>query len=287
MSEQFIPTAQSWLLENSNLSASQRNALAELCPVLIKALPVSATGGLPTLVSIAGPPGSGKSTLTKMLAAVLAASGRNCQLVSLDDYYLPRTQRQQLCTRVHPLCAVRGVPGTHDLPLLLSHLDLLLSGSAAQLSMPQFDKTTDDRRQQPLLCRFETALDYVLLEGWVCGMPPQSEAALLRPLNSLESSEDRDLLWRRWVNLNAQKYHQALEQRTNSRWYLRAPGWHSVIQWRWQQEQELAQPALKTRGDVESFLAHFHRLVEHMQDTAGNWADLIIPLNDAHCATIP
>jgi len=287
MSDQFIPTAQSWLLENSNLGASQRNAMAALCPALMKALPVSVTGTLPTLVSIAGPPGSGKSTLAKMLAAVLAKSGRNCQLVSLDDYYLPRAERQQLCTRVHPLCAVRGVPGTHDLPLLLAHLDLLLSGSAAPLSMPQFDKASDDRRQQPQVCRFEKPLDYIVLEGWVCGMPPQSEAALLQPLNALESSEDHDLVWRRWVNLNAQKYHQALEQRTSSRWYLQAPHWCSVIDWRWQQEQELAQPALKTRQDVATFLAHFQRLVQHMQHTADNWADLIIPLNDAHCATIP
>jgi len=101
------------------------------------------------------------------------------------------------------------------------------------------------------------------------------------------SREDHDLVWRRWVNLNAQKYHQALEQRTSNRWYLQAPHWCSVIDWRWQQEQELAQPALKTRQDVATFLAHFQRLVQHMQHTADNWADLIIPLNDAHCATIP
>ncbi len=286
MNNKCIPTAESWLRENSNLGSRQRKAMSAMCPTLINTLAVSSRRNLPLLISIGGAPGSGKSTLARMLTAVLVKSGQRCQMVSLDDYYLPFAERQQLARHIHPLCGVRGVPGTHDLALLSQHLERLLQGDISGLAMPEFDKASDDRRTSTKSCSFAAPLDYVVLEGWMCGAPPQSEEALSKPVNPLESEQDVGEIWRQWVNLHLQKFDHMINQRVNLRWYLRAPDWDSIIDWRWQQEQELPLKALKSRTDVAHFLAHYQRLVEHMQATAETWSDLIISLNASHCATI-
>jgi D-glycerate 3-kinase len=286
MFDQCIPTAETWLRENTNLGSHQRKAMSALCPALIEALPVAVNPASPILVSIGGAPGSGKSTLARMLSAVLVKAGRRCQLLSLDDYYLPLAERQALAGLIHPLCVVRGVPGTHDLPLLLDHLERLIQGDIAYLAMPQFDKASDDRLQNTQPCAFEAPLDYILLEGWMCGAQPQSTEALSDPFNRLEAVRGAGQVWRQWVNLNLQEYHHTVDRRMDGHWYMQAPGWDSIVDWRWQQEQELSVPALKSRTDVEAFLAHYQRLVEHMQETSGNWADLILLLDASHCATI-
>jgi pantothenate kinase-related protein Tda10 len=71
------------------------------------------------VVSIAGAQGTGKSTMTRLLAYTL----RDCfntstATLSLDDFYLPLEKRRQLAVDIHPLLRVRGVPGTHDLSLM-------------------------------------------------------------------------------------------------------------------------------------------------------------------------
>ena len=93
--------------------------------------------------------------------------------------------------------------------------------------------------------------------------------------------------WRNWVNLNLREYHRKLDRLIDLHWFLQVPGWSSVVTWRWQQEQELDVPALKSRTGTGEFLMHYQRLVEHMRVTAASWADLIIPLDASHCAAVP
>lgn len=287
MIEQCIPVAESWLHENTNLGTRQRKAMAALCPVLINSLPGPANSSTPVLISLGGAPGSGKSTLGRMLRFVLNEAGRRCQLLSLDDFYLPLAERQVLAGQIHRLCSVRGVPGTHELPLLLDHLEHLLQGNFSDLRMPRFDKASDDRHQSATGYRLKAPLDYILLEGWLCGAPAMADEDLANPVNRLETGQDPDRTWRDWVNLNLREYHRQLDPLIDSRWFLQAPGWDSIVAWRWQQEQELAVPALKSLTETEEFLMHYQRLVEHMLATSGSWADLIIPLDASHCATIP
>ncbi len=66
------------------------------------------------LFAISGAQGCGKSTLAAVLVSMLQQHGLQVAAVSLDDYYLAKSQRQQLAHQVHPWLAQRGVPGTHD-----------------------------------------------------------------------------------------------------------------------------------------------------------------------------
>ena len=89
------------------------NGLAEALTPRI----VTAAGAGALVVGLTGSQGSGKSTLAARLPPLLAARNLRAAVLSLDDLYLPKAERQRLAREVHPLLATRGVPGTHEVAL--------------------------------------------------------------------------------------------------------------------------------------------------------------------------
>ncbi|WP_310473915.1 hypothetical protein [Sandarakinorhabdus sp.] len=127
-----------------------------------RAVPLPAAGG--------GDPAAGA------IAATVAVT------VSLDDFYLTRARRQALAAHVHPLFTTRGVPGTHDLPLLRVHSD-------RPVSLPVFDKLADDRLPPQHWRQFDR-IDLLIPEGWCIGARLQLAARLTEPIDTLEAGED-------------------------------------------------------------------------------------------------
>lgn len=98
------------------------------------------TGHIP-VIGIAGAQGCGKTTLARAAAARLGAAH-----LSLDDVYLTKAERQALAREAHPLFAVRGPPGKHDLALLERALAALRAAETdSRTPLPAFDKLADDR----------------------------------------------------------------------------------------------------------------------------------------------
>ena len=213
----------------------------------------------PALIGIAGAQGSGKTTLAKAAAAALGGAA-----LSLDDVYLTRTERARLAASIHPLLAVRGPPGTHDLDLADTVLDDLLSGRPALL--PRFDKLADDRTT-PLA--FAGGARVVLVDGWCLGAAAQDEAALATPVNALERDEDPDGTWRRWSNAALGGRYQKFFGRFDAVVHLAAPGFETVLDWRCEQEAGLlgldpdALPP-ERREAIARFIQHFERITRHM-----------------------
>jgi D-glycerate 3-kinase len=279
MTAECIAPARQWLELNTRLDARQMDNMAALAPMLlerISALQARVTG-------LSGPPGSGKSTLAGMLAAVANGNGQPAVVLSLDNYYLSRQERQQLAERVHPLLAQRGVPGSHDLPRLVDDLARLGQERDQPLELLRFDKARDERSAQPQLVAPGPPMT-ILLEGWLVGLPPQAAAQLATPCNELELRNDPNGHWRSWVNAALASYQQRLWPCIGQRWALLAPGWEQVVEWRWQQEQHISpgQRHLASRADVRTFLARFERLVGHHAASAAAWADLILYLDEHH-----
>ena len=93
------------------------------------------------VVGVAGPQGSGKTTLVK----AYAASHPRTAHFSLDDVYLPSSLRRLIAQSVHPLFATRGPPGTHNVRQLNETIEeLIAAGEGAQTVLPAFDKVTDN-----------------------------------------------------------------------------------------------------------------------------------------------
>ncbi|WP_150291605.1 kinase [Sphingobium estronivorans] len=231
-------------------------------------------------IGLCGAQGSGKSTLAAGLRQRLARDGVPVAILSLDDLYLTRAEREALGRSIHPLLRTRGVPGTHDVALGLRVIDALERGEAALL--PRFDKAADDRLPENWWDRAAAGTRLLLLEGWCVGARPQAEAALMQPVNALEREEDAQGVWRAFVNRALAGDYQALFGRLDRLAMLAAPGFELVGRWRTQQERELRRHAGGGMSDAEvaRFIQHYERLTRHMLDEMPGRADLVIALDE-------
>ena len=48
------------------------------------------------------------------------------------------------------------------------------------------------------------------MEGWCVGAKPQSNFLIKKPINILEKYEDKDLIWRKYVNEKLKKEYKKL-----------------------------------------------------------------------------
>lgn len=241
------------------------------------------------LVGINGAQGTGKSTLALLLQDLLCAQDYKVAVLSIDDFYLSRSSREQLARSVHPLLASRGVPGTHDVELLQKTLQALASASRGQLvELPAFDKATDDIVAPLQRPRVEGPIDLILLEGWFIGAGAQSEELLENPVNALEQKEDPEGHWRHWVNAKLAGQYQQVFQQLDLLILMQAPSFEQVYQWRGLQESKLRQKnsgkatAVMDESALRRFIEHFERLTRHCLQTLPQQADLIYRLNQQH-----
>ena len=156
----------------------------------------------PYVLGLSGLQGSGKSTLARVMKAKAESMGWPTEVLSLDDFYYARSDREDLAQRVHPLLRTRGVPGTHEIELLLSVLAAMPSASEKlPVTHPRFDKGRDTRIPPSRWPRITRTPVLVIIEGWALGIRPQLQSQLLAPINDLERSEDADGTWRQatWV----------------------------------------------------------------------------------------
>ena len=141
----------------------------------------------PLVVSFSGAQGSGKSTICRGLKNVLAKRGLVTLTLGLDDFYLESSERLLLGKEIHPLCSVRGVPGTHDVKYLKDTLTVLIQADeVSKISWPSFSKASDDRSDRDKFHRHEGHVDVILLEGWCVGAKAEQNNTLKTPVISLE-----------------------------------------------------------------------------------------------------
>ena len=264
----------------------------------------------PEVVAINGAQGTGKSTLALQLQQLLGEQyGWRAVVLSIDDIYLHRAQRETLAQSVHPLLRTRGVPGTHEVELgvrLLEQLGEL--GTTAHparpqskqaVRMPKFVKAIDDRAPESDWTTVEGPVDLILFEGWCVGTPPQDPAELREPVNDLEAQEDADGIWRRYVNRQLATIYPRLFSRIDKTIFLKAPDFDSIYRWRLEQEAKNAEAlrsiptpvaAAGNRADsrimgaeqLRRFIQHYERLTRHALKVMPDRADAIIDLGADH-----
>lgn len=201
--------------------------------------------------------------------------------MSLDDVYLTKAERAAMARDLHPLFAVRGPPGTHDLELLERVIGALTTaGPDDETPIPAFDKLADDRTPEQDWRLFRGRPNAILIDGWCLGAIAQTDAALAAPLNRLERERDPDAGWRRAVNDFTGGDYATLAQGLDHRVFLRAPGFEVVMDWRCEQEAGLRGRTLtpQEREDVADFIQHFERLTREMI-VGGVSADVVVQLD--------
>lgn len=239
------------------------------------------------VLGICGAQGSGKSTLTDMLADHFRGRGLRVATLSLDDLYLRRAERQHMAATVHPLFTTRGVPGTHDLRLGHAVLDAL--GQEGKVRLPRFDKSVDDRFPESAWDEVEGPVDLILFEGWCVGATAQPDRELTCPMNALESGEDQAAIWRRHVNAALAGEYQKLFRLIDFLVLLQAPSFEIVARWRTEQEESLRQTlieddrpvtGLMTADQIARFVQHYERITRHILSEMPGRADLVIALDE-------
>lgn len=240
---------------------------------------------------INGAQGSGKSTAAAFLQSTLLHDhALRAVVLSLDDFYLTRIEREALAADVHPLLATRGVPGTHETALGIRTVELLRSlAPGQQLALPRFSKALDDRLPEKEGSMAEGPIDLILFEGWCVGLTPQAGSELVAPLNALEAQEDRDGRWRGYVNHRLGQDYADWFSLLDALLFLRVPDFECVLRWRSQQEAETARDAragpnagLQTPQQLGRFIQHYERLTRHALATLPAAADVVMTLRRDH-----
>ncbi|NCF23992.1 MAG: hypothetical protein GWP60_05605 [Gammaproteobacteria bacterium] len=242
------------------------------------------------LLGINGAQGTGKSTLAAYLALALEEPGeQGVAVLSIDDFYLTRAERQMLSRTVHPLLATRGVPGTHDVPMLRECLDGLRGlGTNERYRLPRFDKAADDRAEQASWPAINGPVDLIILEGWCIGSVAEPDADLDAPVNELEADRDVDGRWRRYVNERLRTDYGELFAELDALVFLQAPDFEAILRWRIEQEHKLADAAGKhaagimSDGEVREFIRYFERITRRNLHTVRSSADIVFELDGYH-----
>ncbi|ANZ75008.1 BA75_03017T0 [Komagataella pastoris] len=140
------------------------------------------------IIGVSGPQGSGKSYLTQHVVAQLSSIHTSMNIVgmSMDDFYLTRRAQQELSDKnpSNRLISGRGLPGTHDLPLLIDVLNRIIQ-RATNWQIPRYDKSLfnglgDRAPESEWLVIDNSPIDVVVFEGWFNSFTPfDDESELL------------------------------------------------------------------------------------------------------------
>ena len=242
------------------------------------------------LLGINGAQGTGKTTLAAYLQLALEQGcGWRVAVLSIDDFYLTKSERIQLAENIHPLLATRGVPGTHDIQMLADCIERLKALERNEtMALPRFDKSLDDRARSDSWLTVSGPIDLIILEGWCVGSMPQSKEALREAINDLEERQDTSGDWRLYVNEQLKGPYAELFARLDALVFLQAPDFDAIYRWRVEQEEKLARisghgaAGIMNREQITRFIQHYERLTRANIAGLHETADVTFELDDNH-----
>ena len=244
----------------------------------------------PLIIGLAGGQGSGKTTISSILTLILQKYFRlNVFKVSIDDFYKTRKDRKLLSKNKHPLLMTRGVPGTHDIDLMLKFFKKVKSKNFKNFTVPKFNKAIDDRCKKGLWYKLRSKPDIIIFEGWCVGAKAQTTSELKKPINSLESVYDQGAEWRSYVNKQLKKKYNTLFKYLDGLLYLKAKNFNLLRIWRLKQERKLwvqtknkKNLKIMSSGDVLNFMQTYQRITQQMFKDAVKSSSIIMNLNSNH-----
>ena len=244
----------------------------------------------PLIIGLAGGQGSGKTTISSILSLILKKYFKlKVFKISIDDFYKTKKQREILSKDKHSLLLNRGVPGTHDIKIMLDFFRKIKTKNFKSLKLPKFNKANDDRYKKKHWYKLKSRPDVVIFEGWCVGAKPQSLRLLKKPINALEKAYDKSLKWRRFVNLQLKTNYKKLYSQLDSLLYLKVKNFNLLKKWRIKQEEKLwlkskSRKNLKimNKKEVINFMQTYQRITEQMFKDAPKYSSIIMNLNKNH-----
>ena len=244
----------------------------------------------PLLLGLSGGQGTGKTTISSILLLILKKYFKlKVSRISIDDFYKTRKERISLSKIKHPLLRIRGVPGTHDIKMIVRFFNKVKSKKFTQIKLPRFDKSVDDRCKRNLWYNIYSRPDVIIFEGWCVGARAEKNSTLKKTVNSLEKKDDIKLIWRKFVNQQLKLKYKKLYTQLDCLLFLKANNFSLLQQWRLKQEKKLW---LKNKGsknnkimnkkDVINFMQTYQRVTQNMLKYVPKYSSIILNLNRNH-----
>ena len=190
----FIKSQETSTEKFGNKQGMIKNYLIPICFWVAK----KADNKKPYFVGLAGGQGTGKTTISSIIKIVLEKYFKlKVFKISIDDFYKTREERFNLSKKVHPMLMTRGVPGTHDLKIMLDFFKKSKSKNFKSIKLPSFNKAVDDRFPKKNWYNIKEQPDVIIFEGWCVGARAEINKTLTKPVNSLERTKDQKLIWRK------------------------------------------------------------------------------------------
>jgi len=244
----------------------------------------------PYIVGLSGGQGSGKTTISSIISIILRKYFKlNVFVISIDDFYKTRKERFFLSKKVHPLLMTRGVPGTHDVNIMLDFFRRAKRKKFKSLKLPKFNKAIDDRCNKKLWYSFKKRPDIIIFEGWCVGATAEKTNTLKKSINSLEKFKDKELTWRRYVNRQLQSKYKKLYDQLNCLLYIKSNNFSLLRRWRIKQEKKLRLKKKRSNShkimsnkEVINFMQTYQRVTQNMFKYVPKYASIILNLNGNH-----
>ena len=244
----------------------------------------------PYFVGLAGGQGTGKTTISSLIRIILSKYFKlKVFRISIDDFYKTRKERISLSKRVHPMLLTRGVPGTHDINMMLSFFKKAKSKKFKRLKLPTFNKAIDDRSNKKKWFDLKEKPDVIIFEGWCVGAKSEKLNSLKKTINSMERVKDQKLIWRKFVNKQLKSKYKNLYSQLDCLIFLKAKKFSLLQKWRLKQERKLKMQSknklklkIMSKEDVLSFMQTYQRITQNMFKNASKYASIVLNLNTNH-----
>jgi D-glycerate 3-kinase len=244
----------------------------------------------PYFVGLAGGQGTGKTTISSLIRIILIKYFKlKVFRISIDDFYKTRKERISLSKRIHPMLLIRGVPGTHDINMMLSFFKKVKSKKFKRLKLPTFNKAIDDRSNKKSWYELNEKPDVIIFEGWCVGAKSETNNTLKKTINLMEKVKDQKKIWRKYVNYQLKSKYKNLYSQLNCLIYLKAKNFNLLQKWRLKQERKLwikskmkSNSKIMSKGDVINFMQTYQRITQNMFRYTPKYASIILNLNTNH-----
>ena len=244
----------------------------------------------PCIVGLSGGQGSGKTTISSIISIILRKYFKlNVFIISIDDFYKTRKERFLLSKRIHPSLMTRGVPGTHDINMMLDFFKRVKGKKFRSLKLPKFNKAIDERYNKKLWYSLKKRPDVIIFEGWCVGAKPEKNSTLKKSVNSMEKLKDKKLTWRRYVNEQLKTKYKQLYDQLNCLLYIKSSNFTLLKKWRIKQEKKLRlknkrSNKFKIMNDREviNFMQTYQRVTQSMFKYVPKYASIILNLKSNH-----
>ena len=282
----FIKSQETSTEKFGNKHGMIKNYLIPICFWITK----KADNKKPYFVGLAGGQGTGKTTISSIIKIILEKYFKlKVYKISIDDFYKTREERIALSKKVHPMLLTRGVPGTHDINMMLDFFKKSKSKKFKEMKLPNFNKAIDDRFPKNKWNKINKRPDVIIFEGWCVGARAETNKTLKKSINSMEKANDHKLFWRKYVNQQLKTKYKKLYSQLNCMIYLKAKNFSLLQKWRLKQEHKLWLKTKKkgghkimSKGDVINFMQAYERITQNMFKNTPKYASIILNLNSNH-----